>query len=90
MAAVVSGTFVLGETLLQFLYAAFAGIATGIVVSWITRWALSATRDSFTEIAVTLPAPYVAWVIGGSIHASAVRGILRSGRAVDSCAMPGL
>lgn len=79
VAAVVSGGFVLGESLFQFVYAAVAGVVVGVLVGWVTRWALHAIGDSFTEIAATLLAPYVAWVIGESIHASAVLSCVAGG-----------
>jgi CPA1 family monovalent cation:H+ antiporter len=79
VAAAVSGTFLLGETLLQFVFAAVAGVLIGIGVSLATRWALSMTRDSFTEIAMTLLAPYVAWVLGELVHASAVLACVAGG-----------
>jgi CPA1 family monovalent cation:H+ antiporter len=37
------------------------------------------TQDSFTEIAITLLAPYVAWVIGEQAHASAVLACVAGG-----------
>lgn len=77
--AAVSGSFALEETLLHFLYAAVAGIAVGILVGVVTRWALQALGESFTEIAVTLLAPYVAWILGESIHASAVLSCVAGG-----------
>src|SRR5437899_9804463 len=44
--AAASGTFVLNETLLQFVFAAIVGVAIGIGVGMITRWALQVTEDS--------------------------------------------
>ncbi len=79
VAAVVSGVFILQETLLQFLYAAVAGILVGLLVGLVTRLALRSIGDSFTEIGVTLLAPYVAWVVGESIHASAVLACVAGG-----------
>jgi CPA1 family monovalent cation:H+ antiporter len=60
------------ETLLQFVFAAVVGVALGIAVSMAARWALCATEDSFTQTAITLLAPYVAWVLGELTQASAV------------------
>lgn len=77
--AAVGGSFVLGDTLLQFVLAAVGGVAIGIVVGMVLRWALCATTDSFTEIAVTLLAPYVAWVLGEVTHASAVLACVAGG-----------
>src|SRR5207249_8717598 len=79
VAAAVSGTFLLGETLLEFVYAAVVGVAIGIGVAMLTRWALCATEDSFTQIAITLLGPYVAWVLGESAHASAVLACVAGG-----------
>jgi len=77
--AAASGTFVLNETLLQFVFAAIVGVAIGIGVGMITRWALHVTEDSFTEIAITLLAPYFAWVLGELAHASAVLACVAGG-----------
>lgn len=79
VAAVVSGSFALGETVVQFVYAIVVGVAIGILVGWLTRWALHVIGESFTEIAVTLLAPYVAWVTGESLHASAVLSCVAGG-----------
>ena len=73
--AAVSGTFVLSETLIEFVYAAVVGVAIGIGVGMVLRWALRVTEDSFTEIAITLLAPYIAWVLGELGHASAGAGV---------------
>src|SRR5207237_9868487 len=78
-AAAVSGTFLLGQTLLEFVYAAVVGVVLGIAVAMRTRWALCATEDSFTQIAITLLAPYIAWVLGESAHASAVLACVAGG-----------
>jgi len=72
LVAAVSGTFELNVTLMDFFLAATMGIAVGFVVGIVSRWALSLTEDSFSEIAVTLLAPYIAWVLAEQVHASAV------------------
>lgn len=70
--AAMSGSFALGHTLFEFVFAGLAGVVIGIGVAWIARWALSATEDGFTQICVTLLAPYIAWVCGELVDASAV------------------
>jgi monovalent cation/hydrogen antiporter len=75
----VGGSFLPGQGLLTFVFAATIGVAIGIVVGMATRWALCAARDSFTEIAITLLAPYVAWVLGELTHASAVLACVAGG-----------
>lgn len=75
----VGGSFVLGKTLIWFVFAAAAGVVLGIAVSKAARWAICATEDSFTQIAITLLAPYVAWVLGELTHASAVLACVAGG-----------
>lgn len=77
--AVVSGAFVLSDTLLAFVLAGSMGIAIGLIVSFITRWILVLTKDSFSEIAVTLLAPYIAWVLAEQAHGSAVLACVAGG-----------
>ena len=77
--AAMSGSFALGHTLFEFVFAALAGVVIGIGVAWLTRWALCATDDGFTQIGVTLLAPYIAWVCGESVHASAVLACVAGG-----------
>ena len=77
--AAMSGSFALGQTLFEFVFAALAGVFIGIGVAWLTRWALCATDDGFTQIGVTLLAPYIAWVCGESVHASAVLACVAGG-----------
>ncbi len=77
--AVVSGSFVLGDTLLNFLFAALAAVAIGIGAAWLARWALCATEDGYTQTGITLLVPYIAWVIAESVHASAVLACVAGG-----------
>lgn len=79
VAAAVGGTFVLSHTLLQFVMAATIGVLVGLAVGAVTRWVLSLTSESFTEVAVTLLAPYVAWVLAEQAHASAVLACVAGG-----------
>lgn len=72
IAAAVGGAFLPGKTLLQFILAATVGVAAGLLVSTIARWALRLTHDSFSEVAITLLCPYIAWVLAERFHASGV------------------
>ena len=76
---VVTGAFSWSGALLDFFFAATAGILLGIAVSWVTRWALCATEDSLTQIGITLLAPYIAWVTAETVHASAVLACVAGG-----------
>ena len=77
--AIVTGTFVWTETLIHFLLTAMVGIAVGLVVGAATRSILRMTDDSFVESALTLLAPYVAWVLAETVHASAVLACVAGG-----------
>ncbi|WHZ24528.1 MAG: Na+/H+ antiporter [Nitrospira sp.] len=77
--AVVSGLFLLGETLLEFVFAAVIGVVIGICVASLARLALRATDDGFTQIGITLLVPYLAWVLGETVHASAVLACVAGG-----------
>jgi Na+/H+ antiporter len=79
VAVMVGGSFVLWESLAQFVLSAVAGCVIGIAVGVAARHALRVTDDSFSAIALTLLAPYVAWVIGESLHASAVLACVAGG-----------
>jgi Na+/H+ antiporter len=77
--AAVSGIFTVGGAMLEFVFAAVVGVAIGIGVAMLTRWALCATDDGLIHIGITLLAPYIAWVLGESVHASAVLACVAGG-----------
>ncbi len=77
--AVVSGMFTVDGAILEFVYAAVVGVAIGIGVAMLTRWALCSTDDGLIHIGITLLAPYIAWVLGESVHASAVLACVAGG-----------
>jgi monovalent cation/hydrogen antiporter len=47
-------------------------VVIGLLVGWIGIWALRITQDSLTEIAITLLAPYAAWLLAERTHTSGV------------------
>lgn len=72
VAAAVTGGFLLSETLWQFVLMALGGIVIGLLVGAVTCWALRLAEDSLAETAITLLAPYAAWVVAERAHTSAV------------------
>ncbi len=72
VAAAVTGSFVLGETLGLFTVIALGGVVVGLVVGVVSRWALRLTTDSLAQTAITLLAPYAAWLLAERAHTSAV------------------
>jgi len=77
--AAVGGSFAFGPMVFDVIFASVAGVMIGLAVGMAARWALCAARDPFTEIAITLLAPYVAWVLGEQAHASAVLACVAGG-----------
>ena len=73
-----TGTFVWSDTLLQLAFTA-TGILLGLIVGAATRRVLRMTEDSFVESALTLLAPYVAWVLAETVHASGVLACVAGG-----------
>src|SRR5215510_8016979 len=70
--AVVTGAFSLGDALWQFVVTSAGGVLIGLLVGWIGIWALRVTQDSLIEIAITLLAPYAAWLLAERTHTSGV------------------
>src|SRR4029078_9189955 len=77
--AAVGGSFAFGPMVFDVIFASVAGVMIGLAVGMAARWALCAARDTFTEIAITLLAPYVAWVLGEQAHTSAVLACVAGG-----------
>jgi monovalent cation/hydrogen antiporter len=70
--AAVTGTFVPADTLMQFVLTAAGGVLVGLIVGYLTRQTLCLTDDSVAHTAITLLAPYSAWILGERAHVSAV------------------
>jgi monovalent cation/hydrogen antiporter len=79
VAAAVTGTFSLGESVVRFFIDAGVGAFIGIIVSWMVVRAVRWTKDALTETLLTIAAPYLAWVAAESIHVSAVLACVAGG-----------
>ena len=79
VAVVVTGAFVPSAPLWQFVVAAVGGVAVGLVVGFLARHALRLTDDSVAHTAITLLAPYAAWIAGERTHTSAVLACVAGG-----------
>ena len=77
--AMVTGSFSLGEAAKDFVLAALGGVAIGLAVTGLAGLALRWARDSLTEIAITLLAPYIAWSLAERAHTSAVLACVAGG-----------
>jgi Na+/H+ antiporter len=77
--AMVTGSFSLSDAAKDFVLAAVGGVAIGLAVSGLAGLALRWARDSLTEIAITLLAPYIAWSLAERAHTSPVLACVAGG-----------
>jgi monovalent cation/hydrogen antiporter len=79
VAAVVTGAFSLTDALWQFVLTSAGGVLIGLIVAGLACWALRLTEDSLTETAITLLAPYAAWILAERTHTSGVLACVAGG-----------
>jgi Na+/H+ antiporter len=79
LAAAVTGTFAVTHLLEVFVLAAVGGVAIGLVVAALARQALRFTDDPLAHTAITLLAPYAAWIGAERLHTSAVLACVAGG-----------
>src|SRR5262245_2720605 len=79
VAAVATGVFSLGDALWQFVLTSAGGVLIGLIVAWLVCWALRLSEDSLTETALTLLAPYAAWLLAERTHTSGVLACVAGG-----------
>jgi monovalent cation/hydrogen antiporter len=79
VAAAVTGTFSVTDGLKLFVLASVGGVLVGLAVAEVARRALALTEDTFTEVLVTLLAPYISWIIAERLHVSAVLACVAGG-----------
>jgi monovalent cation/hydrogen antiporter len=77
--ALTGGGFVLTRAVGQFVLASVGGVLIGLAVAALTTRALRFTSDSLVETALTLLAPYAAWVLAERAHTSAVLACVAGG-----------
>lgn len=79
VAAAVTGSFSLGESVVRFFLDAGVGVLIGMAIGWVLVWALRRTHDELAEILLTLAGPYAAWIIAEELHVSAVLACVAGG-----------
>src|SRR5882672_9929545 len=82
VAAVVTGAFSLTDALWQFVLTSAGGVLIGLIVGGVVCGALRLTDDSLTETAITLLAPYAAWILAERTHTSGVLACVAGGLAI--------
>jgi len=80
IAAVISGTFVLWEAGLQFLWVAGAGIIVGLITGQLFLWIHKITPNNpTTDTTLTFLAPYIAYLSAEAFHLSGVLAVVTAG-----------
>ena len=76
VAAAVTGAFSFTDAVGKFVLAALGGILVGLVVGWIVVRLALWTQDSSILIAITLLAPYAAFILGERLDVSGVLAVV--------------
>src|SRR5262245_6703576 len=66
--ATVTGVFAPTRSLWEFVLVAVGGVAIGLAVGYVTCSAMRLAGSTLTQTAITLVAPYVAWVVAERLH----------------------
>ncbi|MFI0356058.1 Na+/H+ antiporter [Actinomadura sp. 9N407] len=79
VAAVAGAGFTLSDGLVRFLFATIAGVAVGLMLGPPMHWLRTRLKDPLVENAVILMAPFAAYLIAETVHASGVIAVVVSG-----------
>jgi Na+/H+ antiporter len=79
VAAVLTGTFSLGQASLQFLFVAAGGIAVGLAVGWLATQVQRRLDDPPVQTMLSLLTPYVAYFSGERLHVSGILAVVIAG-----------
>jgi CPA1 family monovalent cation:H+ antiporter len=79
VAAVAGAGFTLSDGLVRFLFATVAGVAVGLMLGPPMHWLRTRLKDPLMENAVILMAPFAAYLIAETVHASGVIAVVVSG-----------
>jgi CPA1 family monovalent cation:H+ antiporter len=78
--AVVSGSFILWQAGLQFLWVAGAGVAVGLAVGQVFLWIHKITPNNpTTDTTLTFLTPFVAYLVAEKLHLSGVLAVVTAG-----------
>jgi len=79
VAAVMTGSFSLGEASLRFLLVATGGICVGLAVGWLATQVQKRLDDPPVQTMFSLLTPYVAYFSGEAIHVSGILAVVIAG-----------
>src|SRR5207237_8551982 len=76
VAAVLTGTFSLGQASLQFLFVAAGGICVGLAVGWLVTQLQKRLDDPPVQTMFSLLTPYVAYFTCQTLHVSGILAVV--------------
>src|SRR6187200_2717913 len=79
VAAVMTGTFSLGEASLKFLFAATGGLCVGIAVGWLATQVQKRLDDPPVQTMFSLLTPYLAYFCGEKLQVSGILAVVITG-----------
>src|SRR2546429_876965 len=79
VAAVLTGTFSLGQASAQFLFVAAGGIAVGLATGWLATQVQKRLDDPPVQTMFSLLTPYVAYFSGEKLHVSGILAAVIAG-----------
>src|SRR2546422_9908419 len=79
VAAVLTGSFSLGQASLQFLFVAAGGICVGLAVGWLATQVQKRLDDPPVQTMFSLLTPYVAYFSGEKLHVSGILAVVIAG-----------
>jgi CPA1 family monovalent cation:H+ antiporter len=79
VAAVMTGTFSLGQASLQFLFVATGGICVGLAVGWLATQVQKRMDDPPVQTMFSLLTPYIAYFGGEQLHVSGILAVVIAG-----------
>src|SRR5438445_65418 len=79
VAAVLTGSFSLGQASVQFLLVAAGGIAVGLAVGWLATQIQQRLDDPPVQTTLSLLTPYVAYFTGEKLHVSGILAVVITG-----------
>jgi CPA1 family monovalent cation:H+ antiporter len=79
VAAVMTGTFSMGQASLQFLFVATGGIAVGLAIGWLATQVQKRLDDPPVQTMFSLLTPYVAYFSGEKLHVSGILAVVITG-----------
>ena len=79
VAAVITGSFSLGQASSQFLFVATGGVCIGLAVGWLATQIQKRLDDPPVQTMLSLLTPYAAYFSGEAIHVSGILAVVIAG-----------